>query len=517
MQTMHAGGQDEGEEEGGIGYEDWESDADDEICVKSLFDDTTFPSLAALMEHDQRVHGFSLPEAAKIVGMDDLYLIMLVNFVRRSVQTAQAAPTPIDAAFVAQLQREISVKAFLDEFDAYMLPVLADDAMLYLLRDELGGLDDDDEANPADFLAQLGGLGGHGGGLTEELAEIKAEMQQEVEKFRTLYAAQENMPVKEDTDTYYFDSYSHIGIHETMLRDRPRTSAYAAALQGMDLSGKVVLDVGCGTGILCMLAARAGAKKVIGVDCSGIIDVSRRVVAANGFADVITLVQGKVEDGLSLPADEVDVIVSEWMGYGLYYENMLASVIHARKEYLVPGGLMMPSHALLYVEAMGCDGDTDRVAWWGGVYGFDMSLCSELLTQEAQVQTLSAEDIVSSRALVHSLDCAVAEDDSLDFCAPFSLQITRAGAVKAFALSFDVDFRLPSSSVSSSVSSSFSSVPAAGASQCVTLSTAVQADTTHWKHTALWLQPPNVQVYKQGDVINGTIEYKRRVNPRCVQ
>ena len=73
---------------------------------------------------------------------------------------------------------------------------------------------------------------------------------------------------------------------------------------------KVVLDVGCGTGILCMFAAKAGAKQVIGVDCSDIIEQSRKIVAQNvaetGLPDVITLVKGKMED-IVLPVDQVRV------------------------------------------------------------------------------------------------------------------------------------------------------------------------------------------------------------------
>ena len=165
-----------------------------------------------------------------------------------------------------------------------------------------------------------------------------------------------------------------------MLRDHPRTSAYADALVANSsyLKGKVVLDVGCGTGILCMLAVRAGAKKVIGVDMSSIISRTQKVIEKNGMSDVITLVRGRLED-VKLPLNEgtscvtpflfltielsghfliqflffpfllfsfvsltllpircvfshdssdedVDIIVSEWMGYGLYFENMLTSV-----------------------------------------------------------------------------------------------------------------------------------------------------------------------------------------------
>jgi protein arginine N-methyltransferase 1 len=48
---------------------------------------------------------------------------------------------------------------------------------------------------------------------------------------------------------------------------------------------KVVLDVGCGTGILSMFAAKAGAKHVIGIDMSNIIDQAQKIIEANGFKD----------------------------------------------------------------------------------------------------------------------------------------------------------------------------------------------------------------------------------------
>ena len=109
----------------------------------------------------------------------------------------------------------------------------------------------------------------------------------------------------------YADSYAHFGIHEEMLKDEVRTLSYRQAIQNNPhlFRDKVVLDVGCGTGILCMFAARAGAKKVIGVDMSNIIDQARQIVSANGFDDVITLVKGKLEDSEAL--NQVKDTVSE--------------------------------------------------------------------------------------------------------------------------------------------------------------------------------------------------------------
>jgi len=124
-----------------------------------------------------------------------------------------------------------------------------------------------------------------------------------------------------------------------MLKDEIRTLSYRNAIQNNPhlFKGKTVLDVGCGTGILCMFAAKAGAKKVIGVDMSNILDQAKVIVKANGFEDQIHLVKGKLEEvdlGLA-EGEKVDIIISEWMGYFLLYESMLDTVLMARDRYLV--------------------------------------------------------------------------------------------------------------------------------------------------------------------------------------
>jgi hypothetical protein len=108
---------------------------------------------------------------------------------------------------------------------------------------------------------------------------------------------------------YYFDSYAHHAIHEEMLKDEVRTRTYQLAiLENRHLfKDKVVLDVGCGTGILSMFAAQAGARHVYAVDCSSIIEQARKIVQRNGFQDKITLIRGKIEE-IDLPVPKVDII-----------------------------------------------------------------------------------------------------------------------------------------------------------------------------------------------------------------
>ena len=76
--------------------------------------------------------------------------------------------------------------------------------------------------------------------------------------------------------------------------------------------GKVVLDVGCGTGILSLFAAKAGAAHVYGIDMSSIAEQAKQIVADNGYSDRVTILRGKVEE-VVLPVEKVDIIISEWM------------------------------------------------------------------------------------------------------------------------------------------------------------------------------------------------------------
>jgi protein arginine N-methyltransferase 3 len=177
-------------------------------------------------------------------------------------------------------------------------------------------------------------------------------------------------------------------IHAVMIQDKVRTSTYAHfILTNPSLfRDAVVLDVGCGTGILSLFAARAGAKRVISVDASNIAEKAEKIAKANNFDDVITVVRGKIEN-IQLPADvdKVDIIISEWMGYALLYESMLDSVLVARDRFLRPGGVMAPSQCQMMLAL--CDGSEiykDRIGFWDDVYGKTEFFFGPLHTSDEQ-------------------------------------------------------------------------------------------------------------------------------------
>lgn len=141
--------------------------------------------------------------------------------------------------------------------------------------------------------------------------------------------------------------------HFTMLADRGRNDAYARAIAAQVRPGDRVLDIGTGSGLLAMLAARAGAAHVFAVELNpAIAEAARAVVAANGLADRITVLTGS---SLALDAGRdlggpVDVLMAEVFDSSLLGEGALPAFRHAVSALLKPGGAVLPQAAS--VEAM---------------------------------------------------------------------------------------------------------------------------------------------------------------------
>jgi len=146
----------------------------------------------------------------------------------------------------------------------------------------------------------------------------------------------------------YLSEYAQLFDHMTMLWDHQRMEAYHSAIMSNsnDFRGKVVLDVGTGTGVLAIWAAQAGAARVYAVE-AGSLDVASQLATSHGFGDVVQVIHGRMEE-VALP-EQVDVVISEWMGYFLLRESMVESVLFARDRWLKPGGAMYPSEATLFV------------------------------------------------------------------------------------------------------------------------------------------------------------------------
>jgi protein arginine N-methyltransferase 8 len=129
-------------------------------------------------------------------------------------------------------------------------------------------------------------------------------------------------------DQRYFQSYDQFQVHELMLRDRPRVTAYHDAIMNNKhlFENKVVLDVGSGTGILSMFAAKAGAKLVYAVDaCPTICDLAEELIKCNRLQDRIRVMNKRVEEIENFD-ENIDIIISEWMGKSMIYSSRISNV-----------------------------------------------------------------------------------------------------------------------------------------------------------------------------------------------
>ncbi|GJP56801.1 hypothetical protein CLOM_g15848 [Closterium sp. NIES-68] len=420
-----------------------------------------------------------------------------------------------------------------------LLPLDEAQKKLAAVAEAADGADGDADASALSAAAGRGEGGGSGGQAARKRRQVTFGMVQE-RQMRVI-------------DASYFSSYAGFGIHREMLGDKARTTAYQAALEENPslIEGATVLDVGCGTGILSLFAARGGAARVVAVDGSReILAVAQQIAGDNGYLaephaiapppssaaahlpqraprPVVSFVCGKIEELRPLGAQgeaaqggsesgrgagvaagaglvplergSVDVIVSEWMGYALLYESMLPSVLHARDTWLKPGGALLPDTASMHVAGFG-EGATS-VPFWRDVYGFSMAAVAREIEDEAArtplVQAISGCDVVTSTCPIQHFDLCTVTADDLDFTSDFHLTPALPASTDQ-STSGDPSAAAPASSPSPSPLLCYGLAlwfdTAFSARFCtakpVLLSTSPVCPPTHWAQTLLTFREP---------------------------
>lgn len=303
-----------------------------------------------------------------------------------------------------------------------------------------------------------------------------------------------------------------------MLKDTVRTDAYRDFIyQNKNLfAGKSVLDVGCGTAILSMFCAKAGATHVYAVDNSSIIEKARENVYNNGLDDKITCLRGKIEEVI-LPVKSVDIIISEWMGYCLLYEAMLDSVIWARDRYLKPGGLIVPSHMNMWVAPIS-DPDyiADHILFWRDVYGFDMKAMQAGIYDEALILDMPFNTICGEPCPFYQLNLYSINVKDVIFTKRWHSRISRdVDALDGFMIWFD-SFFTPNVDYTVSENSKAEDWIRDG-KKGTAFTTGPNGKPTHWKQGVLFIdsnkEPPTP--YKVGTEITADLSYDvPKENPR---
>ncbi|GMH15458.1 hypothetical protein Nepgr_017299 [Nepenthes gracilis] len=485
------------EEEAADGWDDWNEDENQEASenteFKCLFCDSVYSSCDSLFEHCTSTHFFDFRSIKKTLALDFYASFKLVNYVRHMVAGNRCWSCHILCNSNQDLQNHlhwVDIRKDLKllwENDKYLQPFMQEDPLLYsfdavedgeedqcmtlvdkeeLLRDlrETGIVSSDDEI-VNDTYACLSCATKENGikdltvissgclnvlGLSKNVV-VNGDVAKEVncssskkQRDKTVRVSFANVLASgiSKVNEHYFGSYSSYGIHREMLSDKVRMDAYRQAILENPslLNGAVVMDVGCGTGILSLFAAQAGASSVIAVEASEkMARVATQVVKENGlswsenykgddhYTGIVKVVHGMVEEldkSLLIQTHSIDILLSEWMGYCLLYESMLSSVLFARDKWLKPGGAILPDTATMFAAGFGRGGTS--LPFWENVYGFDMSCVGKELVEDAAetpiVDIIDSGDIVTMTVVLQTFDLATMKVEDMDFTACIELE-----------------------------------------------------------------------------------------------
>ncbi|KAF2812208.1 S-adenosyl-L-methionine-dependent methyltransferase [Mytilinidion resinicola] len=407
-------------------------DEDDAVSIKCFFCEQTFASPTAMCDHCKADEGFDFLAAKARMNLDFIGTIEFINYIRSQALLGH---------------RDFNMDKETFEIEAYGRSPLDDDPLLYSLDDlptDETPAQEDVHHNTADLerIAELENAiqqlalvhKAHNEMVQRMLAETSSESDTKTRPTKPKKAAEEKLsgPALEKDNDSYFNGYAYNQIHRTMLEDKVRTDAYRDFIYDNKhvFAGKTVLDVGCGTGILSMFCAKAGAKHVYAVDNSNVAVKAREIIHTNNLAATITVIRGNIED-ITLPVAQVDIIVSEWMGYALLYEKMLDSVLVARDRFLAPGGLMVPSHCTLRIAPYSnaqFGYENRENAFWADVYGFDMTPMidnDKLAFSVIDIEHVIPQRIAGPPSTFRVLPLATVSAQELQFTAPFAVELSR--------------------------------------------------------------------------------------------
>jgi Ribosomal protein L11 methyltransferase (PrmA)/PRMT5 oligomerisation domain len=186
-----------------------------------------------------------------------------------------------------------------------------------------------------------------------------------------------------------------IEYHRTLIADRVRNQAFEAALRAVIKKGETtVADIGAGTGLLALMAAKLGAREVFLYEAAEVAGVAAKVLKANRARNCHLIPCHSTE---MVDPPKVDVVVSETFGNFAFEEHMIETLADAKKRFLKPRGVIVPRSLEQFVAPVVSDRIHKEFAAWEET-GFDLSVARTMSLNNIYVRTLRANELLEAKA-----------------------------------------------------------------------------------------------------------------------
>ena len=258
-----------------------------------------------------------------------------------------------------------------------------------------------------------------------------------------------------------------IEYHRTLIADHVRNQAFHDALARTIRKGETtVADIGAGTGLIGLMAAKLGAREVIlyeAAEVAGVADATLRANRARG-CHLMPCHSTEMED-----PPRVDLVVSETLGNYAFEENIIATLADAERRHLKDGGVIIPSRIRQFVAPVIADRIHRELTVWDDVgFGLDLSVAREMSLNNVYVRTFAADELLGGSAAAKVWDeVALGTDTRGARKGEASWTLDQAQTIYGFGYWWEADL-------------------IAG----VTLSTAPDAPRTHWEQLYFPLTKP---------------------------